>query len=154
MKYLAIFTIATISILSSSCDESESIESELTNFWAEHHQLEWDSTSTANKLVGTWKLTYRYCCPESSTPGETRNVENENYRLSITSDKIYVFIDGELTQESDWSLKTQDVELFGVDAEPFVANTFGRILFADNKVLFNGSYIDGADNYFVKLIEN
>ena len=92
-------------------------------------------------------------CPESTTGVTTENVENENFQISISTNKISVFVNGELEQESIWSIGIKDVELFGISAEPYVANTFGRILFAEDIILFNGSYIDGADNYFERITD-
>ena len=78
-------------------------------------------------------------------------MENEKFQLTFTPEKIKVFINEELTQESNWSVEVRDSEYFGIVAEPYVVNTFGKILFAENRVLFNGSYIDGPDNYFKKV---
>ena len=153
-KLTILISLIGLLFLTNSCNDSDSIEPELPNFWTEHHKVAWDSTSTANNLIGTWKLTYRYCCPESTTRGTTQNVEDENFQLSISAEKISVFIDGELEQESSWSIGIQDIEPFGISAEPSVANTFGRILFAEDMILFNGSYIDGPDNLFERVTKN
>lgn len=152
-KLIILTPLLGLLILTNSCNNSDAIEPDLPNFLAEHHKIEWDSTSTANNLLGTWRLTYRYCCPESSMEGTTKNVENENFEISISPEKIYVFIDGELQQESTWSIGIKDVERFGISTAPYVAHTFGRILFAEDRMLFNGSYIDGPDNYFERITE-
>lgn len=158
MKYHTILTVTFLLVILnilSSCNESDSIDTyQLPKFWNNLTESDWDSTSTANNLVGTWELTYRYCCPESTTGGKLINVENEGYQLSITSEKIYVFVNGELTQESNWLLQTRNAPAFRIDSNPYVSNTRGQIVFAENMVLFHGSPSDGADNYFERISEN
>ncbi len=145
---ILILIIATIAFI--SCDEAE-VHSEFNNsdFWEEHHSMEWDSTSTANNLLGTWNWVYNVCCPLSSNFEGVRK-EQENIKVRITNTKIELIEKGKVIQTSKWSINLIDYDLYGIVMESHIPNLGGRILFSNNHVLFNDSYIDGADNYYSK----
>ncbi len=123
---------------------------DMINLWETHHQTEWDSLSTANQLIGTWKWTYTFCCGESLNPqGQITLSENlfitffEDATLQVTKSDVFI-------QESTWHIKSEDADLFGLETNPPVSQLYGRILFGENAVLFSASYRDATDNYFTK----
>lgn len=151
----AVIVLTFFSLILSSCEEPNSEDIyRLPEFWGNLLTADMDSTATANNLIGTWKLTHVYCCPESTTGGQLNNVEDQNYQLQISSQKISIFVNGQLTQESTWELLTQNQPAFKIETEPFVPNTWGQIFFAENMLLFYGSPSDGSDNYFERISEN
>lgn len=147
-KYL--YLSVCLAILFASCEEAE-VNSEFnsSDYWAAHHLQQWDSTSTANNLLGTWTWKYNVCCP--FTKGfEGVKKDKENLKVKFTTNTIEVVQNGEITQTSNWSINRKNEALYGLEMDNPIHQLYGRILFSDNKVLFNDSYLDGADNYFIK----
>jgi hypothetical protein len=144
-----------------SCDEPSVTPTQFPKFWKHSSESLWDSTSTANNLLGIWKLTHRYCCPESTTVGKLSNVKHELYFLSISPDSIRVYESGELIRESYWLLQSQSTSsvpdqstsVFRMTTDPHVSNTWGQIIFGENLLLFYGSPSDGPDNYFERVLD-
>lgn len=123
---------------------------DMGKIWEFHHQTEWDSISTANHLVGKWKWNYSFCCGEG-----TQNeifTDDQNVVIEFRNDgTLEVLEKNNLTQKSDWHLRIEDANLFGIVANPSVIQLYGRILFTENGVLFDDAYRDGANNYFIRV---
>jgi len=155
MRFLDVSTFFTFLTFLYSCDETEPIQPHLlSEFWDNLLVADLDSSAIANNLIGTWRLTHRYCCPESTTGGLVVNVENEAFEPIITPEKICVLNDGMIAQESSWSLQNQNTTYFSMESNPYISNTFGQTLFAENRVLFYSSPSDDPDNYFQRVAQD
>ncbi len=130
-------------------DENTFIPPNQMEFWNCHTQTVWHMESVFNELVGKWKWIYS----ESYwAPGEGLNTEDENTILEFQSDSVLnVYVDGNLTGTTNWSIILTDPPLFGLAMDSTIAQLYGRILFCNEIVEFNNSYIDGDDNYFKRI---
>lgn len=149
MKQLLFITAILVTIFY-SCEEADVLaEFNTTDFWESHHSIQWDSTSTANELLGSWVWEYNVCCPLGVT-FEGADKTSENVKVTFTPTAIQVIVDGEETNNTKWGIRKIGENLFRLNMADTIPILNGRILFAEDKVLFNASYIDGADNYFYK----
>ncbi|MEL6556735.1 MAG: hypothetical protein AAFQ94_01035 [Bacteroidota bacterium] len=147
-QLLYIFTV--LSMLFYSCEEADVLaEFNNSDFWESHHRVQWDSTSTANELIGTWVWEYNVCCP-LGIAFEGSDKTAENVKVTFTPAAINVSVDGEETTNTQWGIRKIGENLYRLNMADAIPILHGRILFAEDKVLFNASYIDGADNYFYK----
>jgi len=114
--------------------------------WDCHHETSWDSLKTNFTLIGEWEWEYIGCYwfPEGANDEEFKGLTIE-FKSDNTLD---VKENGQITQTSNWKVVDGDLDLFAIDVEPTVNQLYGRILFCDDRVEFNHSYIDGCDNYF------
>jgi subtilisin-like proprotein convertase family protein len=74
-----------------------------------------------------------------------------NVKVNFATNSSFTVTDhyGTLTQ-GNWKLKIVDTNLWGLDLTSQSDFLYGRILFCENNVMFNNSYIDGCDNVFYK----
>lgn len=151
MKHTTILLATVVSILSCiSCSDSDvKTEFNTTDFWNEHHAQSWDSTSTSNNLIGTWVWVYTNCCPEGNSQVGKRT-ENENIKLKIDREFVELSRNDTLLLKTKWFIYLKDGDLYGLQTDLSIMQVHGRILFSNNAVLFNNSYIDGANNYFLR----
>lgn len=146
------FFVLLISVGLLSCSKDEvNPPFDPSSMWNAHQEKEWDSVAVARQLQGQWKWVYNYCCPEGAKQ-KGSNTEGEGLYIRFYEDsRLEVYKNDKLIQESSWSLYLKDGEnLYGLKLEPAVSQLYGRILFKKDYVLFNNSYIDGEDNFFVK----
>lgn len=151
MKLLILSSILFTFIISCNTDENSANPLyDITEMWEAHHSSQWDSLSTANQLIGVWKLIY-YDCEICNDPNEQQKA-GENLIVKFYPDgTLELFQDDALKQQSTWFVKIKDVALYGLVVDPPLPQLYGRILFNEDKVLFNNSYIDGGDNFFTKI---
>jgi hypothetical protein len=112
-----------------------------------HEPASWTAENTFQHLLGEW---------------EWRRLEQRrNQSVAIPGDDILhlhflpdstllVIEDGITTQTSSWQVVAEDGDYFGVEADPPVEQIRGRILFCEEWVMFNESYLDGWDSYFLR----
>lgn len=142
-----IIFLATISLI--ACNKESAPPINQAKMWECHHKIKWDSLQTQKNLIGIWEWEYVGCYwnPEKAN--------NESFRgMSIEfkpDSTLIVRLDEEITQTSNWEVVKDYGELFALKADPSVIHLNGRILFCDNIVEFNNSYVDGCDNYFKRL---
>lgn len=115
-----------------------------------HQKNSWDSLNIHDKLLGQWDWEYIQCFWDP---------EKGNYKdflgmtVEFKSDNtLEVKMNGQTTQSSTWKIANMGDGYFKVDTNPLVVQLPGRILFCDDRVLFNDSYVDGCDNYFKKKL--
>ena len=128
-----------------SCEDTPIDQSYI---WNCHHEISWDLITTSNNLIGDWEWEYIECYS---------NIEDANkfvYKgllIEFKSDNtLDVKVSGQIIQTSNWKLVHGDADLFAIDVDPRVPQLYGRILFCNDRVEFNDSYIDGCDNYFTR----
>jgi len=111
-----------------------------------HGTTAWDSLTIHTNLLGKWEWEYIQCFwnPEDGN--------NEDFRGMLVEFKpdntLEVKVNGQITQTSTWKVANLNDGYWGITVSPVVIQLPGRILFCDERVLFNDSYLDGCDNYF------
>lgn len=115
-----------------------------------YQKFAWDSVSIHDKLLGQWDWEYIQCFWDP---------EKGNYKdfLGMTvefksGNTLEVKMNGQTTQSSTWKIVDMGDGYFKVDTNPLVVQLPGKILFCEDRVLFNDSYVDGCDNYFKKKL--
>ncbi|GAB3642957.1 hypothetical protein [Spirosoma arcticum] len=140
--------LAQLSLLAAlSCQPSVSPETLFDNqrsIWDCHHRNTWSAKAVAAQLVGRWQWRYVSC--------ELLRSATQNAGLTVVfePDKtLTVRENGVIKQTARWEVVPTD-NIWGLAVQPAVSQLHGRILFCDQTVEFNNSYIDGCDNYFVR----
>jgi hypothetical protein len=131
-----------------TCNEPASAPPAQLNLWACHRTVTRDSTATESALLGVWTWEYISCF------WKTEKANGEDFKcLSIEFKADHTLIvkeSGKITQTARWKIFRGDPELFVIKTEPLVPQVVGRILFCEDVLEFNDSYVDGCDNYFKK----
>jgi hypothetical protein len=148
-NYYARILFALIIVSLGSCTiENEKRPFDQGDMWHCHLSTSWDSLSTTNHLIGTWEWAYIRCLSP---------VLNENARqhsgLSITfhtDHTLDVKEEGELIQSTTWEVREGLEGIFTLEVDSSVAQLHGRLLFCDDVLEFNNSYLDGCDNFFTR----
>lgn len=123
---------------------------DLTKLWEVHHQTAWDSLSTANHLIGKWKWNYSFCCGLGSK-GELFTDDQNLIVNFYDNGKLEVLEKNISKQVSNWHLRIEDSDLYGIVATPQVIQLLGRMFITENGVLFDDAYRDGANNLFIRI---
>lgn len=138
--------IFAILILLLACNKEENPPISQGDMWNCHHKLTWDTLSTTKALIGKWEWEYIGCF---WNPEDGNNDDFIGMTIEFKSDNtLDVKENGQLTQTSNWKVVIGDVDVYALYVDPKVNQLYGRILFCDERVEFNDSYIDGCDNYF------
>ena len=110
---------------------------------------DWDSNITGEALIGDWEWIYVSCI---SAPEIDHDDQYKGLSIKFNSDMtLEVKQDGQVTQTSTWNVVSSETEYLVIEADPYVTQLSGRILFCDDLMEFNQSYIDGCDNYFKRV---
>ncbi len=114
-----------------------------------HQQLEWDSLSITNELIGRWDWQFVGCF---WTPENDNNTQYSDLSIQFNNDNtLNVINNGIAMQTSNWVVTHGDSPAYKIVTEPRVKNLDGRIWFCDDLLEFNNSYRDGCDNIFKKV---
>ncbi len=129
-----------------ACNKDENSPISQGDMWDCHHKTAWNLLKTKNALIGKWEWVYTGCfwSPENANGDEFKGLTIE-FKPNNT---LEVKENGQTIQTSTWKVVDGDADLFALDVTPNVNQLYGRILFCDERVEFNDSYIDGCDNYF------
>lgn len=113
-----------------------------------HRMSSWDSLTVQNKLLGKWEWEYIQCywSPERGNYKDFQGLQVE-FKSNNT---LQVKVNGQTSQTSEWDVVKLNDGNYSIRVNPIVLQLPGRILFCDERVLFNDSYVDGCDNYFKK----
>lgn len=129
-----------------TCNEPAAAPPAELNLWACHRKVTRDSVATASALLGEWDWEYISCF------WKTEKANGEDYKclsLEFKADHTLIVKEsGKIVQTSRWKIFLGAAELFVIKTEPLVPQVVGQILFCDDVLAFNDSYVDGCDNYF------
>jgi hypothetical protein len=138
--------IVAISIILFSCTKDVKPPISQGDIWDCHHKKMWDSLNTKNTLIGEWDWEYIACY---WNPEDANDTDFKGLSIEFKSDNtLDLKENGKTIQTSTWKVVDGDADLFAIDVYPNVTQLYGRILFCENRVEFNDSFIDGCDNYF------
>lgn len=114
-----------------------------------HLSASWDSTSIRNKLLGKWEWEYIRCFWE---PEKGNYDDFKGLSVHFKSDNtVEVSQNGMLAQQSTWHIVLLNDGNYKITTIPLVFQLPGRILFCEQRVVFMDSYVDGCENYFVRM---
>lgn len=144
-----VFSLLALILLSVSCKKKNLPPISQQEMWDCHNQKTWDAIDTRDELIGKWSWEFISCY---SDPENGSSTEHEGLTIEFKEDgTLAVTNDGLVTDNILWRVIDGDANLYAVIVEPPVSQLYGRILFCDNRVEFNNSYIDVCDNYFIRL---
>lgn len=141
MRPILIILIICLGLISCKKDTLD-----INSFWQCHNSQNLDSSSISNKLAGSWTWAKQSCFWSGKTTNAKKNIKI-TFNLTGT---FSVSENSNLITQGNWKLKIVDSNMWGLDLTSPNDYLYGRILFCDNQVLFNNSYIDGCDNLFLK----
>lgn len=132
----------------STCNKTAAPPPAQLNLLSCHRKVTRDSVATENALLGVWDWEYISCF------WKTEKANGEDFKclsVEFKADHTLIVKDGgKTTQTARWKIFRGDPELFVIKTEPLVPQVVGRILFCEDVLEFNDSYVDGCDNYFRK----
>ena len=106
-----------------------------------------DSATISNKIIGSWVWTKQLC---GDGAGKILFAD-KNVKVNFNSNTSFtVYENLAILTQGNWSLKIVDTYTWGLHLTSRSEYLYGSILFCNNQVMFNDSYIDGCDNVFVK----
>ena len=109
---------------------------------------QYDTTSMANMLVGTWKFK-TWFCGECVNPGW--HYPNKDVEVTFTASRTFTLKENAVTvAQGSWYFQSLFSNYWGLRTTSSTDYLNGGILFCDSGVEFSDSYIDGPDNYFEK----
>ena len=155
MNKISVACVAIAILFLSACNNDKEIEEVIEKpptqmeLWDCHTQAVWHTETVFDELVGKWKWFYTqsYGLEENGS-----NTEIENMVIEFQKDSVLnIYIDGNMESTSIWSVILTDPPLFGLALDSAINQLYGRILFCNDIVEFNNSYIDGDDNYFRRI---
>lgn len=119
------------------------------NYWECHNEQSWDKSKIRKALIGEWRWEY-IINPWSSKIDNT--TFHSGLKIRFNSDSTAVVMkNGAVVKNAVWAINTLDTYGYTVETTPYITETFGTILFCEDRVLFNSSYADGDDNYFKRV---
>ena len=120
---------------------------DINSFWQCNQSQNLDTTAISSKLFGSWNWSKQIC---GDGAGKVKNAD-KNIKVTFRTDRSFS-LDENATSltRGTWKLKQVDGKSWGLDLSSTSEYLYGRILFCNNQVLFNDSYIDGCDNLFTK----
>jgi len=137
-----IAVLIIIAIQNQSCLKDKEDQIDINQFWNCYSSQNYDSSKLASKLIGSWKLTVS----NAALPAAEKDVI-----VNLTALGTYTVIENSvIITKGNWKLKITDGSYYELDLDEPSSYLHGRILLCDNQILFNASYIDGADNLFVR----
>ena len=129
-------------LLYSSCKKSETPTIESFLLWHQSQNL--DSGAVANKLIGNWDLTGRYCIKDTSL------FPAPFVKLSFNANGSYsVYYNSIMNNSGNWSLAPRGVNMWGLALSSPSPVLNGRIVFRRNEVLFDSTYVNGEGCYSI-----
>jgi hypothetical protein len=147
-RLLTIFT--TMLFVGQGCDDNQNSKYDYQAIWKCHYKSNWNYETTKSKIVGLWEWEYIKCCGETTKPYQN-DTESKGLKIEFEADGTGTLIDKDTIGNFTWDIKLKDNDLFGFETTPTISQLHGRLLFCDNIMMCNSSYIDGADNFLKKI---
>lgn len=139
-------------VMFGACQEKEDPFSmpDMNELWTCNEAENWDEQTLQEALIGEWKWmkSVNPWFPDAPNPADSMTVV-----IAFHADGNMQFIEeGNTEFTTGWDLVVEDWSLLGVQLDTIATDLlYGRILLCNDILLFNNSYIDGADNYFKKI---
>ena len=120
---------------------------DIISFWQCNQSQNLDSTAISSKLLGSWIWSKQVC---GDGAGKLKDAD-KNIKVTFRTDRTFS-VDENATSltQGTWKLAKVDSISWELNLSSQSEYLYGYILFCNNQVLFNESYIDGCDNLFTK----
>ncbi len=142
MRLIVMYLVLIIILF--ACKKEQKIDN--NSIWQCNQSQNLDSTLVSSKLIGTWKCEKRSCFWTNTT-----ELAKKNVIVTFKSDRsFFVTENAVIITQGNWKVVSEDSTSWGLNLSSPSEYLYGRILFCDNLVLFNNSYVDGCDNLFKK----
>lgn len=145
------FTLLVTAILCAgpSCENLDS-DYNYRPIWRCHYENNWSYESTKNKIIGRWEWKYMICCGETSRPYQS-STESRGFMVEFNPDGTGAAMDKSSIRAFTWDVRVIDNDLYGFQITPPISQLNGQLLFCDDIMMCNDSYIDGADHFLKKI---
>lgn len=108
----------------------------------------WTAQQIKENLIGTWKWVYT----ENSSSSDGKNTEDIDTRVRFDNDSVLTLLENQSTKFiTKWDLVSIDTSFFEIETYTSIYQTTGRIIICDENLIFNGSYDNLSNNYFIKM---
>jgi hypothetical protein len=144
------FFIITILFVEQGCEYNQNPEYDYQVMWKCHYKNIRSHQTTKNQIVGLWEWKYIKCCGETKTPYQN-STESKGLKIQFNADGTGTVTDKDAIGEFHWDIQIKDNDLYGFETRPSISQLAGRLLFCNNTMMCNDSYVDGFDNYLEKI---
>jgi hypothetical protein len=144
--------ITTMLLVGQGCDDNQNPMYDYGSIWKCHQESNWSYETTKNEIVGLWEWKYIKCCGETTKPFQN-GTASKGLKIEFKSDGTGILIDKDAIGEFTWDidLLVNENGLYEFRTTSIIPQLYGRLLLCDNVMMCNSSYIDGADNFFIKI---
>jgi hypothetical protein len=140
-----------------SCKEEENTAEDYAAIWKCQQENNYDEATTRRNIVGNWQWKYSAGGHVSSTPPKDTE-SSKDLKIKFNEDGSGTIMAKDTSGSFIWTIELKDSwtvglkenQLYGFQTVPFISQLSGRLLFCDNLMMGNDSYIDGVDNVFQK----
>lgn len=151
-KFFSTICLLIITLFIYSCKKGESTKVPPFDWQAIekcNDALNLDTSEIANRLIGQWEMKL-WRCGFCATPGSY--LPDKTVIATFTSARQFSVTENSITvAQGNWDLKMHGSNRWELQSDSTLAYLNGFILFCNNQVLFEYSYIDGPDNLFEKV---
>jgi hypothetical protein len=88
------------------------------------------------------------CCGETNNPYEN-GTDFKELTIELKGDGTGVAKEGAVIKDFTWTVHT-DQDIHTLTTEPHVRQLSGQLLFCDDLMMCNASFLDGEDHFFQK----
>jgi hypothetical protein len=144
--------ITTTLFVGQGCDDNQNPMYDYGSIWKCHQESNWSYETTKNKIVGLWEWKYVECCGETTKPYQN-GIVSKGLKIQFNADGTGILIDKDAIGEFTWDidLVVNENGLYKFRTTSIIPQLYGRLLLCDNVMMCNSSYIDGEDNFFIKI---
>ncbi len=144
--------LSVIIVLALGCESSTDDcvcppEMQLSEMYECHMQDQWDPASVRNQLNGKWVWQYSGC-PWVNEVIETESMKGRTVEF-FGVDGLRIYDGDDILLNTTWQLDANEGS-FQVVTNESVDGLAGYLLFCDNNLSFNLSYVDGCDHMYLK----
>jgi hypothetical protein len=140
-----------------SCKEEENTAGDYVAIWKCQQENNYDEAATRRNIVGNWQWKYSAGGHVSSTPAKDTE-SSKDLKIKFNEDGSGTIMAKDTSGSFIWTIELKDSwtdglkenQLYGFRTVPFISQLSGRLLFCDDLMMGNNSYIDGVDNVFKK----
>lgn len=136
-------------VLLISCKDKENPAEDYVAIWKCQQESNFDEVATRRNITGTWGWKYSAGGHISSAPVKDTE-SSKGLKIKFNADGSGVITTKDTSSTFTWTIELKDDQLYGFRTVPFIAQLSGRLLFCDDLMMGNSSYIDGQDNVFKK----
>ncbi|MCE7042298.1 hypothetical protein [Dyadobacter sp. CY312] len=155
-KLLLVLSVL-LQIMLIGCKEEETTAEAYVAIWKCQQENNYDEAATLRNIIGNWEWKYSAAGQVSSTPAkdtESSKVLKIEFKADGSGTIMTKDTSGSFTWtielKDSWTVGLKENQLYGFRTVPFISQLSGRLLFCDDLMMGNNSYIDGVDNVFKK----